>query len=158
MVSLPVRLEAAYKSQAVVDELLTAFDSPTLTGMTTRRKKDLRSSQNNSPDDDSVQDEETTPAISEEVTATISQRLAIYNDHIPASSQPQTPEHVPEARHQSRYHPSYTAPVRRNLYWRYRRADTMDEGRVAEADRSARSPGFDGLYGGQENDEFREYS
>ena len=37
----------------------------------------------------------------------------VYNDELPPSSQPQTPAHLPEARHQSRFHPSYTAPITR---------------------------------------------
>ncbi|RDW72066.1 hypothetical protein BP5796_08100 [Coleophoma crateriformis] len=42
--------------------------------------------------------------------------LQVYDDSLPPSSQPQTPAHLPEARHRSRRHPrffnpSYTAPV-----------------------------------------------
>ncbi|KAH8816303.1 hypothetical protein F5884DRAFT_217347 [Xylogone sp. PMI_703] len=37
-------------------------------------------------------------------------RYQIYNDTLPSSIQPQTPDQLPEARHQSRYHPSYTIP------------------------------------------------
>ncbi|KAK6598846.1 hypothetical protein H4I96_08050 [Botrytis cinerea] len=43
-------------------------------------------------------------------TYTPSRGYSVYNDSLPAASQPQTPAHLPEARHQSRYHPSYTAP------------------------------------------------
>ncbi|RDW66141.1 hypothetical protein BP6252_09776 [Coleophoma cylindrospora] len=47
---------------------------------------------------------------------TPSETLQVYDDSLPPSSQPQTPAHLPEARHRSRRHPrffnpSYTAPV-----------------------------------------------
>ena len=82
-------------------------------------------------------------------------RLAVYNDAVPASLQPQTPLHLPEARHQSRllgsYHrdrSAYTAPVRRT------RAATREGAAyrrrlMAAADTPGR--GFRGLYGGAEN-------
>ncbi|XXG97929.1 hypothetical protein Hte_004245 [Hypoxylon texense] len=37
----------------------------------------------------------------------------VYDDSLPASSQPQTPHNLPEARHQSHLHGSYTAPLPR---------------------------------------------
>ncbi|KAM0168692.1 hypothetical protein ACHAPF_010723 [Botrytis cinerea] len=48
-------------------------------------------------------------------TYTPSRGYSVYNDSLPAESQPQTPAHLPEARHQSRYHPSYTAPTTRSM-------------------------------------------
>ncbi|KAM0149957.1 hypothetical protein ACHAQE_009179 [Botrytis cinerea] len=48
-------------------------------------------------------------------TYTPSRGYSVYNDSLPAASQPQTPAHLPEARHQSRYHPSYTAPTTRSM-------------------------------------------
>ncbi len=44
---------------------------------------------------------------------TPSRGYQVYNDALSPEVQPQTPAHLPEARHQSRYHPSYTAPVTR---------------------------------------------
>ncbi|KAK4142796.1 uncharacterized protein C8A04DRAFT_29564 [Dichotomopilus funicola] len=41
-------------------------------------------------------------------------QLRVYNDSLPASSQPQTPQNLPEARHQGRPNGSYTAPARRS--------------------------------------------
>ncbi|KAK1765536.1 hypothetical protein QBC33DRAFT_144593 [Phialemonium atrogriseum] len=40
-------------------------------------------------------------------------RLRVYNDWLPQAAQPETPENLPEARHQSRLQGSYTAPARR---------------------------------------------
>lgn len=37
--------------------------------------------------------------------------IIIYDDTLPPSQQPQTPRHLPEARHQSRLDGSQTAPV-----------------------------------------------
>ena len=37
----------------------------------------------------------------------------VYNDVLPSYIQPQTPNHLPESRHRSRYHPSFTAPLPR---------------------------------------------
>jgi hypothetical protein len=97
----------------------------------------------------------------------------VYNDALPRSSQPQTPTHLPEARHQSRFHPSYTAPVARatarlvalpahNIESRTRRGPGLERLRQLStplrraAGRSA-SPigmlqsGLTGLYGGREN-------
>ncbi|RKF56302.1 hypothetical protein OnM2_082028 [Erysiphe neolycopersici] len=34
----------------------------------------------------------------------------VYNDEMPPELQPQTPANLPESRHRSRYHPSFTAP------------------------------------------------
>jgi hypothetical protein len=44
---------------------------------------------------------------------TPSRTYQVYNDSRSPATQPQTPAQLPEARHQSRYHPSYTAPVTR---------------------------------------------
>ncbi|KAB8294174.1 hypothetical protein EYC80_009614 [Monilinia laxa] len=48
-------------------------------------------------------------------TYTPSRGYSVYNDSLPAASQPQTPAHLPEARHQSRFHASYTAPTSRSM-------------------------------------------
>jgi hypothetical protein len=99
---------------------------------------------------------------------TPSRSYQVYNDALPHSSQPQTPANLPEAQHQSRFHPSYTAPVRRvgpgadRINSRDREAPSQDRARQLStplrrpAGRSA-SPigmsrdGFAGLYGGREN-------
>lgn len=82
--------------------------------------------------------------------------LRVYDDSMPASLQPQTPQHLPESRHQSRFHPAYTAPVSRMVG----NPDTLRSARSVQTSRhDARSdsprgiltPGFEGLYGGQEN-------
>ncbi|OAF59318.1 hypothetical protein VC83_04370 [Pseudogymnoascus destructans] len=81
-------------------------------------------------------------------------RLHVYDERVPASLQPQTPEQLPEARHFSQYHFSYTAPAGRRHAsaqqprWqpprrRWRRRSGSPPG--------LDTPGFAGLYGGQEN-------
>ncbi|CAD6449212.1 924dc92a-1eb8-4d01-8c1e-e29f19ad166e [Sclerotinia trifoliorum] len=111
-------------------------------------------------------------------TYTPSRGYSVYNDSLPAASQPQTPAHLPEARHQSQYHPSYTAPTTRSMA---RLRDHIAEPLVAtlgrpsdpfdrdSAQRWMHEPdarwirqrsgspagmsddGFQGLYGGREN-------
>lgn len=88
--------------------------------------------------------------------------VRVYNDDMTASSQPQTPHHLPDARHRSRFHPSYTAPAVRFAHIqasprsvdsvRARRA-TLAAGSRSRSDSPAGldTPGFEGLYGGQEN-------
>ncbi|KAJ8063396.1 hypothetical protein OCU04_008617 [Sclerotinia nivalis] len=111
-------------------------------------------------------------------TYTPSRGYSVYNDSLPAASQPQTPAHLPEARHQSRYHPSYTAPTTRSMArlrshipepvvgTLSRPSDPFDQGSAQrwmhESDarwtrQRSGSPagmsddGFQGLYGGREN-------
>ncbi|AEO61333.1 hypothetical protein MYCTH_2071385 [Thermothelomyces thermophilus ATCC 42464] len=83
-------------------------------------------------------------------------RLRVYNDSLPASSQPQTPQHLLEARHQSQLQAHYTAPVRRtspHMLWA--RTTTWSRryfGRRREpSPLGLQSPGFRGLYGSVEN-------
>ncbi|KAI1451488.1 hypothetical protein F4805DRAFT_95389 [Annulohypoxylon moriforme] len=78
----------------------------------------------------------------------------IYNDALSASSQPQTPRNLPEARHRSRLYGSYTAP---------HHCLTSASSHRSSIDRTMRdttgspsgleTPGFQGLYGGRENSE-----
>ena len=95
---------------------------------------------------------------------TPSRNLAVYNDGLPPATQPQTPAHLPEARHQSRYHPSYTAPVSRASSGLLSVPDHTPErrdrlpgspSRVARDRASSpvglQNGGFRGLYGGREN-------
>jgi len=81
-------------------------------------------------------------------------RFRIYNDSLPASSQPQTPQNLPEARHQSRLRGSYTVPARHTSY----PIRTPTTGRLRRhlegrnpSPPGLREPGFMGLYGGVEN-------
>lgn len=83
-------------------------------------------------------------------------RFQIYNDSLPASSQPQTPQNLPEARHQSRLRGSWTvpprvasphvAPFRTPTTNRVRRRRGIPSPPGLQAPR-----GFMGLYGGTEN-------
>ncbi|KAK3906457.1 hypothetical protein C8A05DRAFT_11785 [Staphylotrichum tortipilum] len=88
-------------------------------------------------------------------TAQSPRRLRVYSDLLPASSQPQTPQNLPEARHQSRLQGSYTAPTRRTSPQPM--TPTSSRGRGASVRRRGLSPpglqtpGFQGLYGGTEN-------
>lgn len=95
----------------------------------------------------------------------------VYNDAVSPELQPQTPAHLPESRHQSRYHPSYTAPVTRAAARRARHVDSVNgEGLQQSLPRQRQVPlytplrdgqsaspvglvqgGFQGLYGGREN-------
>ncbi|KAI1097565.1 hypothetical protein F4804DRAFT_347072 [Jackrogersella minutella] len=78
----------------------------------------------------------------------------IYDDSLPASSQPQTPHNLPEARHRSRLYGSYTAPPP-HLASRSTHRPSTDRGmREATSSPSGlETPGFRGLYGGLENSE-----
>ncbi|KAL7624736.1 hypothetical protein AAE478_006307 [Parahypoxylon ruwenzoriense] len=81
-------------------------------------------------------------------------RIRIYNDFLPASSQPQTPRHLPEARHQSRLHGSYTAPIPHVTPRSAYRSNTGRGRRdTAHSPSGLETPGFRGLYGGRENTE-----
>lgn len=84
-------------------------------------------------------------------------RLRIYDDLASPTRQPQTPEQLPEARHQSRLPESYTAPVAR-----FRSSQTPGRTPVTArrllhrrgaSPAGMRTPGFEGLYGGRENDD-----
>ncbi|KAI1474136.1 hypothetical protein F4774DRAFT_401673 [Daldinia eschscholtzii] len=78
----------------------------------------------------------------------------IYDDSLPASSQPQTPLNLPEARHRSRLHGSYTAPLPRAASRSVYRASTGHGLRdTANSPSDLEAPGFRGLYGGRENSE-----
>ncbi|ESZ95072.1 hypothetical protein SBOR_4527 [Sclerotinia borealis F-4128] len=111
-------------------------------------------------------------------TYTPSRGYSVYNDSLPAASQPQTPAQLPEARHQSRYHPSYTVPTNRSMarlrglitdpgvgtptrpsepIHQYSAQRQMHETDARWTRRRSDSPtgmsdgGFEGLYGGREN-------
>ncbi|KAK4458687.1 hypothetical protein QBC42DRAFT_185338, partial [Cladorrhinum samala] len=80
----------------------------------------------------------------------------IYDDTLPASSQPQTPQNLPEARHQSQIRGSYTAPAPRTAPSLFQTPTTTGRYRRMRASRDAsppglQTPGMIGLYGGLEN-------
>ncbi|KAK0625997.1 hypothetical protein B0T14DRAFT_89973 [Immersiella caudata] len=81
-------------------------------------------------------------------------RFRIYDDSLPASSQPQTPQNLPEARHQSRLRGAFTVPARHVWHPARTPATGRLRRRLEGRDRSPpglRRPGFMGLYGGVEN-------
>jgi len=80
-------------------------------------------------------------------------RFQIYNDSLPASIQPRTPNNLPEARHQSRIQGAYTVPTRQSSV---HSTTTPTAGQIRRSRRNMspvglREPGFTGLYGGIEN-------
>ncbi|KAH8203277.1 hypothetical protein TruAng_002575 [Truncatella angustata] len=78
--------------------------------------------------------------------------LRIYNDSLPPAGQPSTPQHLPEARHQSRLQGTYTAPVTRYSHQRIHNSGTVqDQHNRAHSPIGLDTPGFRGLYGGVEN-------
>jgi hypothetical protein len=83
-------------------------------------------------------------------------RFRIYNDSISATLQPQTPASLPESRHQSRYHPSFTAPARPRRHETPSRGSTRNSrhrGARSDSPDGMEEPGFRGLYAGLENDD-----
>jgi hypothetical protein len=108
------------------------------------------------------------PTVDADGTRTPYSSFMVYDDELPPATQPQTPAELPEARHQSRYHPSFTAPVRSGPF----RRGAINTGEIGLGSPSASrrihipasidggrsvSPsgmmqfGFRGLYGGREN-------
>ncbi|KAI1095229.1 hypothetical protein F5B19DRAFT_504674 [Rostrohypoxylon terebratum] len=75
----------------------------------------------------------------------------IYNDALPASSQPQTPHNLPEARHRSRLYGSYTAP--HHCLASHRSSVGRPAGDTTSSPSGLEISGFQGLYGGRENSE-----
>ncbi|KAF2969892.1 hypothetical protein GQX73_g3661 [Xylaria multiplex] len=80
-------------------------------------------------------------------------RFRVYDDSLPASSQPQTPLNLPEARHQSRLYRFYTVPAR--PIGTRRRVQRSPASQFRHPDGHSplglTTPGFQGLYGGTEN-------
>ncbi|KAK3949412.1 hypothetical protein QBC32DRAFT_349245 [Pseudoneurospora amorphoporcata] len=86
----------------------------------------------------------------------------VYNDSLPASSQPRTPQNLPEARHQSRLlrQGAYTVPAGwRASFSQEQRTPTTSRAqrqvrhgsRREPSPQGLRTPGMVGLYGGTEN-------
>lgn len=99
---------------------------------------------------------------------TASANYRVYDDSLPRHTQPQTPAQLPEARHQSRFHPSLTAPAARavsriNPDARLHHYPQPTRRQLSFATPSRRTSGrtnsptglhgrgFEGLYGGREN-------
>jgi hypothetical protein len=132
LAALPFRLISAYRSRSPFQ---SRFDAPG----SGRVSPTLRGSQGRSPEDP--------PPTSDR------RPFQIYDDSMPASIQPQTPQNLPEARHQSRFHPSYTAPTRQRIESPGPGRSTTGRRRRTRSDSPTGmdTPGFEGLYGGQEN-------
>ncbi|KAI0156411.1 hypothetical protein GGR57DRAFT_81539 [Xylariaceae sp. FL1272] len=75
----------------------------------------------------------------------------VYNDSLPAATQPQTPLNLPEARHRSRLHEPFTAPVQRIARRSARRPSSRGGPSNSGSPSGLTTPGFKGLYGGREN-------
>ncbi len=106
-------------------------------------------------DVESMSDTEDGPGNATRDVGSIGTGFQMYDDSLPASSQPQTPRNLPEARHRSRLLGAFTAPVTRHdplrstaRSLRYRRA--WAHGRSPSPE-GLNTPGFRGLYGGREN-------
>ena len=83
-------------------------------------------------------------------------RVTIYNDRIPPSQQPRTPQNLPEARHQSRIlgiPPEQPSSTRLSSEMRIRpMPGSSRTWRIGTAYADQRTPGFRGLYEGLENE------
>ncbi|KAI5456275.1 hypothetical protein BGZ63DRAFT_90029 [Mariannaea sp. PMI_226] len=86
---------------------------------------------------------------------TPSRSLAVYNDEVARTAQPQTPRHLPEARHQSQIDGYFTAPVggHRERTVAARPITHMRRGltRFVISPVGLRTSGYQGLFGGAEN-------
>ncbi|KAH7146561.1 hypothetical protein EDB81DRAFT_497220 [Dactylonectria macrodidyma] len=84
-----------------------------------------------------------------------SRGIPVYNDGGSTTEQPQTPQQLPEARHQSRFDGSYTAPVRERRDRTITETTSVDswgpQARHTGSPVGMQRPGFQGLYGGIEN-------
>ncbi|KAI2777178.1 hypothetical protein F4815DRAFT_482218 [Daldinia loculata] len=112
-----------------------------------------RGSPSPSPSPHASSSESGSPGQRDELEPTSGAELGfiIYNDSLPASSQPQTPLNLPETRHQSRLHGAYTAPVPRAASRSAYRSNTVRD--TTSSPSGLETPGFRGLYSGRENTE-----
>lgn len=82
-------------------------------------------------------------------------QLQIYNDSLSPSAQPETPQNLPEARHQSRLRGSYTVPARHGSPLDIPTPTTSRRRQTRPGTNPSptglQTPGFLGLYGGIEN-------
>ncbi|KAK3314795.1 hypothetical protein B0H66DRAFT_322455 [Apodospora peruviana] len=121
--------------------------------------------QRNSPPEEENYSPSPSPPIRLPRTPHHALNFRIYDDSLPASSQPRTPQNLPEARHQSRLlRGSYTVPTAGGGHFphlpittptttgRLRRGIRLGGGRRRNASPPGlQTPGFMGLYGGIEN-------
>ncbi|CCC13625.1 hypothetical protein SMACR_07807 [Sordaria macrospora] len=99
------------------------------------------------------------PVVSTPMPPATSASFRVYNDSLPASSQPRTPQNLPEARHQSRLlrQGAYTVPAGwRASFSQEQRTPTTSRAQRQRSRREPspqglRTPGMVGLYGGSEN-------
>lgn len=92
------------------------------------------------------------------VPTTPRRQLRVYEDLRSSVRQPQTPKQLPEARHQSRISMAYTAPVHRfrsdrSLVQEPATTFRRPHHRREPSPLGMRTPGFEGLYGGRENND-----
>lgn len=96
-------------------------------------------------------------SLAQDLRTTPQHRVRIYDDVISPIRQPQTPEDLPGARHQSRLPGSYTAPVSRTRTSHTFGHTPVTARRLRHRRQPSpvgmRTPGFEGLYGGQENED-----
>ncbi|KAG8160201.1 hypothetical protein KVR01_009737 [Diaporthe batatas] len=97
------------------------------------------------------------PASSARNPTTPRRSMRIYDDLLSPTRQPQTPEQLPESQHQSRLRGSYTAPISRlrssQVLGRPPATARRYRHRRAPSPVGMRTPGFEGLYGGHENED-----
>lgn len=83
--------------------------------------------------------------------------MRVYDDLLSPTRQPQTPEQLPESQHQSRLLGSYTAPISRlrpsQALGRTPATARRHSHRRVPSPVGMRTPGFEGLYGGHENED-----
>ncbi|KAI0182168.1 hypothetical protein GGR52DRAFT_527694 [Hypoxylon sp. FL1284] len=83
-----------------------------------------------------------------EPTSNTELEFRVYDDSLPASSQPQTPHNLPEARHRSRLYGPHTAPPRRP---EFPLAHQRASWEAARNSLDLTTPGYRGLRGDREN-------
>lgn len=97
------------------------------------------------------------PASSARNPTTPRRSVRVYDDLVSPTRQPQTPEQLPGSQHQSRLLGSYTAPVSRlrssQVLGRSAATARRLRHRRAPSPVGMRTPGFEGLYGGHENED-----
>lgn len=97
------------------------------------------------------------PALPSRDLTTPGRRMRVYDDLLSPTRQPQTPEQLPESQHQSRLLGSYTAPTSRlrssQALGRTPATARRLRHRRVPSPVGMRTPGFEGLYGGHENED-----